>query len=251
METTSNLTTISTPEQAVEELVGDQFVTWLIDYTRHQVGAWEELTALPQTEVTVPKLRRFLLQVFAAERAMWQNSDDSPGFLKFAIANLSECNDPAAEFGLDVLQTNLTIDTWSASWPKLFTALGLNPGDFAKIEPKEATRNYIAELSEVYSTAEWQEAVAAFAAQWMIMPYKFGVIYTLAQRAEGVEVKDLEVLKVLSTQETKSRQLSFELLEKLSFSQATKDMVWQGVSRTLEIEKEFFRSASKYLQTTD
>jgi len=251
METTSNLTTISTPEQAVEELVGDQFVTWLIDYTRHQVGAWEGLAAMPTTEVTIPKLRRFLLQVFAAERAMWENSDDSPGFLKFAIANLSECNDPTAEPGLEVLRANLTIDTWSASWAKMFTALGLNPGDFAKIEPKEATRNYIAELSEVYSTGEWQEALAAFAAQWMIMPYKFGVVYSLAQRVEEVNPKDLEVLKILSSQETKSRQLSFELLEKLSFSQATKDMVWQGVSRTLAIEQEFFGSVSKYLLSTE
>lgn len=251
METPSTLTAISTPDQAVTELFGEQFVTWLVDYTRRETEYFTKNLGQGIVEPDLAHFRRFILQTYAAERAMWNTSDDSPGFLKFAIANLSECQEPVAEHVLSVLEANVSADTWAEAWGRLFTALGLTASDFSRIEPKEVTRNYIAELSEVYSTAEWQQATGSFAAQWMVMPHKFQAIYALAQKTPGLTPRDLEVLKMLSSQETKSQQLAFELLEKISFEQESKELVWQGVSRAMEIEKEFFGSVAKYLEAAE
>src|SRR3989338_11024925 len=108
MEEKGNLTSITPPEQAIQDFAGSQFVVWLCDSVTSQVQVWPVLKKLADKEPDLPKFRKFLLQVYLSERAMWDGADGEPGFLRFAIANLSESDEPAAEHGLEALQSNFS-----------------------------------------------------------------------------------------------------------------------------------------------
>lgn len=247
MEEKGTLTSIHSPEQAIREYAGGQFVVWLCDEIVSQTQRWEVLDKLTEKQPTSPQFRKFLLQLFLSERAMWDGPDGEPGFLRFAIANLSESDDPAAEHALEYLQTSLLDEGLSDYWSRLFEALEMPTADLKRVEPKEITRNYIAELSEVYSNAEWQEAVGSFAAMQVISPFKYEAALKLA-RGLGLGERDTEALKTLSGRVNFSRQLAYELLEKISFSEDFKELIWQGVQKTLSTEEEFLSQVSHYLE---
>ena len=250
MEEKGNLTSITTPEQAIQEFSGSQFVVWLCDSVTSQVQVWPVLKKLADKEPDLPKFRKFLLQVYLSERAMWDGADGEPGFLRFAIANLSESDEPAAEHGLEALQSNFGAEDLSAAWTRLFEGLEMPPEDLKRVEPKEITRNYIAELSEVYSNSEWQEAVGAFVALQVAAPFKFEAILRLAKQL-SLNEKNLEALKTLSARQNKSRQLAYELMEKISFSEVYKYLIWQGATTALAAEEEFLNQASRYLESAE
>ena len=247
MEEKGSLTSITTPEQAIREFSGGQFVIWLCEEVTNQVQAWPILRSLAEKEPGPAKFRKFLLQVYLSERAMWDGADGEPGFLRFAIANLSESDEPAAEHGLEALQSNFAAEDLSASWARLFESLEMPTADLKRVEPQEITRNYIAELSELYSNSVWQEAVGAFVALQVVAPFKFDAILKLA-KGLGLNEKVLEVLKVLASRKIGSRQLAYELLEKISFSEPFKELIWQGATKALEAEEEFLNQASHYLE---
>ncbi len=247
----TNLTSVHNPEQAIHEFVGGQFISWLAETIRHVVSNWPVMEQIAAAHPPAQQLRKFLTQLFLIQQAMWSERDTDPGFLKFAIANLSESNDPAAESALAVLETKFNPaigEHLKTLWLKLFHSLGLSQEELMRLEPKESTRNYIAELSELYSTAEWQTGVGALVSYWILIGPKFQAIYALARQLENFSEKEFEILKLLANYEPQGLSLAHELLEKLSFDPTTKQLIWEGVIRQLGVEQEFLEHTAKYLE---
>ena len=90
---------VNNPQQAIEQLVGEQFIEWLMDQIVRDLAAWPALRVLRDSQAQPEKLRRFLLQRELARQAFWGGRESEPGFLGFAVANLSESDDPDAEAG--------------------------------------------------------------------------------------------------------------------------------------------------------
>jgi pyrroloquinoline quinone (PQQ) biosynthesis protein C len=246
----TNLTSVTNPQQALQEFSGAQFVAWVSDYVSHQVATWPVLAKIVATAPDPQKLRKFLAQVFLAQQAMWSEKDTEPGFLKFAIANLSESDDPSAEPALEILNHKFNAETAALTrnlWLRLFQSLGLAPEELLRLEPKEATRNYISELSEVYSNFEWQTGLGALVAYWLIVPMEFQAISDLSAGLMNTTDKDWEVVKSFTHYQTQAQTLAHELLEKLSFDPDGRQLIWEGVLRQLSAEQEFLDHIGKYL----
>ena len=96
--------TVNTPEQAVEEFVGEQFIEWLMDHIAKQIQAWPVILQMESIQARPEKIKKLLLQRFLAQEAFLGERDKDPGFLRFAIANLSESDDPTAEGALEILE---------------------------------------------------------------------------------------------------------------------------------------------------
>ncbi|OGE74658.1 MAG: hypothetical protein A3K07_02565 [Candidatus Doudnabacteria bacterium RIFCSPHIGHO2_01_43_10] len=239
------------PNQAIADLIGEQFIDWINQYVPQEMQSWAILEEMSTTQSKSEKIKKFVLQVFLANEAFLGSREGDPGFLRFAIANLSESDDPLAETALTILENRRTEELVGHSveqgilktksreqWVILLLTLGFSPEEIERAEPKEPTRNFIAELSEIYSTGEWQTAVGAFAAY----DISENVIRKAMQQMLvklGLNHKDLEILNTENN--------SSMILEKVTFDLESKELVWQGVMRQLEIRKEFLTDLEKYL----
>lgn len=248
---------VTNPEEAIDQFVSDQYLEWVMDYVLHEVRTWESLKQLSSLPTKPEKIKKFMLQRFIAAEA-FLGSEGDPGFLGFAIANLSESSDPVAESALELMEAKKQ-DELSGSgasnsanihrtlWLKLLKGLGISDEELKRVEPKEATRNYIAELSDVFSNSDWQTAMAAFAVHEKIMPEEYSAILALLKANTAVSDSDLEVL----TWHTKAGAKYFletkHILEKIAVDKEGKEFIFDGVRRQLEARKEFYDEMLKYL----
>jgi hypothetical protein len=251
---------LADPNQALEEYIGEQFTEWMMAYVAREVQNWPELLAIKNARPKVEKIRKFMLQRYLAAEAFF-GRDGDPGFLGFAIANLSESNDPSAESALEILEKKrqeemagtghrgeFGFSTHKATWEKLLAALGLSKEDIARAEAKEPTRNYIAELSDVYSNSEWQTAVGAFAAHERSVPEEYDALRVMLAAALQIKDSDLEVLTWHSSTDFKYFINSVHFLEKIVFDPENKNLVFEGVKKQLQIRKAFYAGLSHYLE---
>jgi|SRR3989344_849187 len=260
-ELTDTTNTVNNPDQAVAEFVGEQFIEWLMDYVTHQMQSWPAIRTLSTMTARPEKIKKFMLQRFLAAEAFLGEREGDPGFLRFAIANLSESDDPTAESALELLekkrQEELTghriehgilITAHRELWLRLLRALGLTPEEIERSESKEPTRNYIAELSDVYSTSEWQTAIGAFAAHERAVPEEYRAISALLKKNTSVTDKDLEILTMHIGSDTKYVVNTNHILDKIVYDRETKLLVWEGIRRQLEVRQEFLNGLLKYLE---
>jgi pyrroloquinoline quinone (PQQ) biosynthesis protein C len=202
-----------------------------------------------------------MIQRFIAAEAFTGGREGDPGFLGFAIANLSEAADPEAESVLTILENkkqeelmgnasskNLGKDHHRELWMKLLTSLGAAEEEIRRAEPKEWTRNYIAELSDLYSNGEWQEVAGAFAAHERSIPEEYNTLVSVLKTNTQLSDKDLEVLTWHSGSDIKYIVNSGHVLEKIVFDEDNKRLILQGVSRELEIRKDFLEGLVQHLE---
>lgn len=259
-ELTDSTNPVNNPQQAVAEFVGEQFIEWLMDYISSQIRAWPAIIEIQTARPKPEKIKKFLLQRFLADEAFLGGKEGDPGFLRFAIANLSESDDPSAESALEILEKKRQEESDGQKiergvkifhrelWLRLLKGLGLTPEEIERFEPKEPTRNYIAELSDVYSTSEWQTAVGAFAAHERAIPEEYRAILALLKNNTTLTDKDLEVFTIHLGSDTKYVVNTNHILDKIVFDHPDKLLVWEGVKRQLEIRQEFLASLVKYLE---
>lgn len=255
------LNPVQTPDQAIAEFVGEQFIEWLMEHIVHQMKVWPAMLVLQNAQVKSAKIKKFMLQRFLAAQAILGAREGDPGFLRFAIANLSESDDPEAESALEILESRLSEElaghriergiVYTAHrelWARLLKALGATDEEIDRVEPKEVTRNYVAELSDVYSSADWQTAVGALAAHERSVPEEYRAILSMLKRCTTLTDKDLEILTTLVGTDNKYAVFANHILDKIVFDPATKQLVWDGALRQLNSRQEFLDGIIKYLE---
>lgn len=247
------------PKQAMEQFTGEPFIDWLARYTALQVETWPETVVIRNATPKPEKIRKFLVQRFLASEAFFQGQDGDPGFLGFATGNLSEANDPLSETALEMLEQrkgesvrgNKNASILSATqqhelWLRLLKALGASDEELKRAEPKENTRNYIAELSDLYSNSPWQMALGGFASHEQAVSHEFKIILEMLKKNTALSDHDLEILtRHAETAVDENRQ--GHILEKVVFDLDNKKLVWQGAERQLQIRREFLAGLLKYL----
>src|ERR1700752_5331243 len=95
---------VTNPDQAAAQFAGEQYMEWVLGYIDHQAKSWPSLQALAQANPRPEKSRKFLVQRYLAAEALAGGREGDPGFLGFAVANLSESSDPGAESALEILE---------------------------------------------------------------------------------------------------------------------------------------------------
>jgi ribosomal protein S24E len=256
----SNIHPVNNPKDAITQFVGDQFLEWAMDYLKNQVNSWEFMKAMATAKPKPEKIKKFMLQRFLAAEAFAGGRDGEPGFLGFAIANLSEVSDPMAENALEILENkrreemlgggsenNPTSNVHKDLWLKLLHALGSTDEEIKRAEAKEPTRTYIAELSDVYSNSEWQTTMAAFAAHEKLIPEEYVVLIQMLKNNFGLNEDDLEVLTWHSKSDAKYVIETNHLLERVAVDEEGKTLVFEGMQRQLESRKLFYEGLAKYL----
>lgn len=259
-ESNDKISQVGNPQQAVVEFVGEQFIAWLMAYIPHEMKTWPVMTKLGSIQTKTDKIKKFMLQRFLAAEAFLGTREGDPGFLRFAIANLSESDDSSAESALDtfekIRQEELTghriekgvVQTVHRElWLRLLRALGATDEEIERTEPKEMTRNYIAELSDVYSSSEWQTAVGAFAGHERAEPEEYAAMLKMLKANTDLTDKDLEVLKIHAGNDQSYVISTGHILDKIVYDPENKQLVWDGISRQLEVRKEFLEGIVKYL----
>ncbi len=249
------------PKQALEEYMGEQFIEWLIHYIPQVMENWPIMTRIKSVQAKPEKLKKLILQIFLINEAFLGGREGDPGFLRFAIANLSESDDPLAENALEILEKRrteelighklergMTQTVTRMGWIKLLKALGMTEEEIDRAEPKEHTRNFIAELSDLYSTSEWQTAVGAFVAQEVSEIEESKAILSMLKKQTSLTDKDLQVLENRVGSADQQITTSSRTLDKVAFDQEAKELVWQGVERLLQIRQEFLEGLEKYLE---
>ena len=252
---------VTTPDEAIEQFVGEQFIEWLMDYILHTVKSWPETAALAAGKPKPEKIRKMMIQRYIAAQAFTGGREGDPGFLGFAIANLSEASDPEAESALSLLekkreeelmggasQRSLHKDRHQQLWVRLLKALGATDEEIDRSDPKEWTRNYIAELSDLYSNGEWQEVAGAFAAHERVVPEEYRMELALIRANTDLSDADLEVLTWHSAVDIKYVVNTGHILEKIVFDDDNKRLIFQGVTRELEVRREFLAGLIKHLE---
>lgn len=252
---------IAAPEEAIDQFVGEQFIEWLMEYVVANMRTWPELEVIEKSHPKVERIRKFMIQRFIAAEAFAGGREGEPGFLGFAIANLSEASDPQAESALEILENKQREELQGQSnrqglgknvhkelWVRLLSALGASEDEIQKTEPKEWTRNYIAELSDLYSNGEWQEVAGAFAAHERTVPFEYASILQMIRSNTQINESALEVLTFHSAVDTKYVVNTGHILEKIVFDPDNKKLVWQGVLRELTIRRDFLVSLSRHLE---
>ncbi|MBX4205301.1 MAG: hypothetical protein KW788_03930 [Candidatus Doudnabacteria bacterium] len=253
---------VTTPEEAIEQFVGEQFIEWLLNYTATTVNSWPEIAAIRQAQPKIEKIRKFILQRYIAAEAFAGGREGEPGFLGFAIANLSEASDPEAEAALEILEKKQSEELEGQSakpglgqnhhkelWVRLLRALGASDEEISRSEAKEWTRNYIAELGDLYSNGEWQEVAGAFAAHERSIPEEYGALLAMIRANTQVSDADLEVLIWHTGVDLKYVVNTGHILEKIVFDVENKKLIWQGVTRELQVRQEFLGGLLKHLET--
>jgi hypothetical protein len=248
------------PEGAIENLIGDQFLEWLVRHIDAEVKSWPALQRIASEEVKIEKLRKFLLQRFLTVQAFLGTSAADPGFLGFAIANLSENSDPLAENALGVLEKMRDEEVEGAPaylgrssqrelWIKLLKALGVSAEEISKAEAKEWTRNYVSELSDIYSNGEWQMAMGAFLAHEQSIPVEYRALNDAVKKSASVDTGALEVFAGHAAKDLRYAVNASDMLEKILLDPESKRLVWEGVARQLEARRDYYGSAVKYLES--
>ncbi|OGE80771.1 MAG: hypothetical protein A3H72_02340 [Candidatus Doudnabacteria bacterium RIFCSPLOWO2_02_FULL_48_8] len=229
------------PEEAIQNLLGEQFIEWLFAFIGTEVKAWTELQLLRGAKPRIEKMRKFMLQRFLAEEAFWGSPSGDPGFLGFAIGNLSESNDPLAETSLSLLEQSRSDELGHDRelWLKLLAAMGITDEEFKRAEPKEATRNYIAYLSDVYSNSDWQTAAGAYTAHKLLRAEEYSALSQFLSINLQLSASQLEVFQ--------NPQVPARVLDKIVFDLENKQLVWAGVSGQLATQRDFYKGLSKYL----
>ncbi len=249
-ELTDNTNPVNNPEQAVKEFVGEQFIEWLMNYITDEIGKWPVIHELNSLHTKLEKIKKFMLQRFLAQQAVVGRLDGDPGFLRFAIANLSESDDPTAESALEILeqkrQEELIMPT-EQLWYRLLQSLGASIEEIQRVEAKEPTRNYTAELSEIYSSSDWQTAVGAFAAHERAMMVESQAILAMLQHNSKLTHQDLEIISTHADSKGGYTANANHVLDKIVFDHETKLLVWDGVNRQLTARQEFLNGLAKYL----
>ncbi len=251
---------VGNPTEAIDQFVGEQFIEWLVEYTAHEMRTFLVGTGITKLQPKIEKLRKFMLQRYIAAEAFTGGKEGEPGFLGFAIANLSESADPEAESALEILEKKreeefeglgssrgIKKDVHKSLWVKLLKALGVSDEEIERTEPKEWTRNYIAELSDLFSNGEWQEVAGAFAAHERSVPEENKVLLALL-KSMGIAETDLEILTWHAAADFKYVVNTGHILEKIVFDKDNKQLVWQGVTRQLQIRKDFLNELIKHLE---
>lgn len=259
----NNIRPVTTPEDAIIQFVGEQYMEWLMAYLDHEVKTWPSLKAIAEAKPRSEKIKKFMLQRFLAAEAFTGGRDGDPGFLGFAIANLSESSDPLAENALELLESKRKEEvsgTGVASdqsanvhrqlWMKLLKALQASDEEIKRIEAKEPTRNYISELSDVYSNAEWQTTMAAFAAHEKLIPDEYSAVITMLQNNLQLSSDDMEVLTWHSKSDIKYVIEASHILERAAVDEEGKSMVFEGVKRQLDARRDFYAYLANYLYET-
>ena len=263
MDTNSNsFNTVTTPEQAIKQFVGEPYIEWLLNYVSHTVKLFPEIQHLKEARPKPERIKKAMLQRFLAAEAFVGGREGDPGFLGFAIANLSESNDPLAEGALEILQKKREEELAGHKissgrvhtahrqlWINLLTALGLSEHEIEKAEGKDFTRNYVAELSDLYSSSEWQEAMGAFAAQEKAVFDEYEAWVVMLKANTGLSDKDLEVLTWHNREDVRYLVNTSHVLEKIVFDEENKNLIWGGVNKQLEIRKDFYQQLVKYLES--
>jgi hypothetical protein len=251
---------ITTPQEAIAQFVGEQFIEWLMDYLTLEVKSWESLKSISENKPKPERIKKFMLQRFLAAEAFTGGREGDPGFLGFAIANLSESSDPGAEQALELLEhkrdeemlggggssepgSNIHRDLWI----RLLKGLNISDDEIRHAEAKEATRNYIAELSDIYSNAEWQTTMAAFAAHEKMIPQEYEAIGTMLKNTLQTNEHILEVLTWHAKGDAKYVIEANHILERVAVDQEGKELIFQGVQRQLEARKDYYTAMEKYL----
>jgi pyrroloquinoline quinone (PQQ) biosynthesis protein C len=250
---------MNNPKQALEEYMGEQFIEWLGNYIGQEMHSWPVIAKINGAKPKPEKVKKIAMQMFLVAEAFLGSREGDPGFLRFAIANLSESDDPQAESALEILEKRrmdelighklehgIVHTQKRDQWIRLLKTLGATDEEINRAEPKEPTRNYIAELSDVLSTMEWQTAVGAFASMERSGAEMYKTLVALLKNNVPVTDKDLEVVTNLINAALQVG--SNHILDKIVFDREAKDLVWQGVSRELEIKKEFLEGMEKYLE---
>jgi hypothetical protein len=259
----NNIRPVITPEDAMSQFVGEQYMEWLMNYLDHEVKTWASLKAIAEAKPRGEKIKKFMLQRFLAAEAFTGGRDGDPGFLGFAIANLSESSDPLAENALELLEskrkeeisgtgstTEQSANIHRQLWMKLLKALQASDEEIKRIEAKEPTRNYISELSDVYSNAEWQTTMAAFAAHEKLIPDEYSAVITMLQNNFQLNSEDMEVLTWHSKGDVKYVIEASHILERATVDEEGKAMVFEGVKRQLDARRDFYDALANYLYET-
>ncbi|MBX4187962.1 MAG: iron-containing redox enzyme family protein [Candidatus Doudnabacteria bacterium] len=251
---------VTTPQEAITQFVGEQFMEWVMDFLKNQAMAWESLKVIANARPKPEKIKKFMLQRFLAAEAFTGGREGDPGFLGFAIANLSESSDPAAEHALELLDNKRNeemIGTEGSAdpssnihkdlWLRLLKALGVTDEELKRAEAKEPTRNYIADLADVYSSAEWQTTIAAFAAHEKLIPEEYAAVATMLKSNTQVTENDLEVLTWHAKGDAKYVIETSRILERVAVDDEGKNLIFQGVQMQLQARKDYYEGLSKYL----
>lgn len=251
---------ITKPEEAISQFVSEQYIDWLMDYLDREVKSWHSLSEIGQAKPKPEKIKKFMMQRYLAAAAFTGGRDGDPGFLGFAIANLSEASDPLAESALELLEKKRHEEISGASssvqlgenihqelWLKLLLALGIPEEEIKRAEVKEPTRNYISELSDVYSTHEWQATMAAFAAHEKLIPHEYIAITAMLTGNSQLTPADMEVLTWHTKVDAKYVIETNHILERAAVDQESKDLIFQGIQKQLETRREYYEALAKYL----
>ncbi|MGE5392310.1 MAG: hypothetical protein ACM3NH_01010, partial [Candidatus Saccharibacteria bacterium] len=190
---------LMTPEEATENLFGEQYVEWMLNTAVRTVRAWPEMESMRTATPKIEKIRKFLIQRFIAAEAFLGGKEGDPGFLGFAIGNLSEVSDPLAESALEELEklrdkVSRSSSGERESWVKLLKAVGVTADEIQRAEPKEPARTYIAELSDVYSNSDWQTAIGSFEAQLQCMKPENEALLALIRNNTGLPEAQVEAM---------------------------------------------------------
>lgn len=245
-----NVKNLVRPEEAIENYIGEQFLEWLLETMTTQAQNWPELMQYRQMQVRIEKIRKFLLQRFLAYEAFFGSKEGDPGFLGFAIANLSESPDPLAENALGILEqrrVELAASKHHDLWLKLLKELEVPAEDVDKLEAKEATRNYIAEASDIYSNGEWQTAMGAFLAHERTIPIEYSAITEMLKKNTPLTNSAMEVFSSHAGVEPKYVINTSHMLEKIMIDPESKQLVWDGVVKQMSARKDFYSSLNKNL----
>lgn len=245
---------ITTPEEAVDQFIGEQFTEWAMGYLAKHMAEDQSLAKISSNQWKPEKIRKFMIQEFMAAEAFLGSKESDPGFLRFAIANLSESDDPTAESALEILEKRRQEELSGhfpdrELWIRLLKALGASEEEITNATPKEPTRTYIAELSDIYSNSEWQTAAGAFASHERALSHEYEAIIKMLRANTSLSDKDMEVLIIHTDQQSQRFMAASHIIDKIVFDPENKQMVWDGIKRQMDIRQEFLADLVKYLET--
>jgi len=253
----NNIKPVTNPEEAAAQFAGEQYMDWVMGYIDQQARSWPSLQAIAHSAARPEKVRKFMVQRYLAVEALAGGKDGDPGFLGFAVANLSEASDPGAESALEIMEAKrmeISGPEGQASgplktqWSKLLHGLGASVEELARAEAKEPTRNYVSELSDAYSNGEWQSAMAAFVAQERLVPEECAAMSSLLKSNTELSAADMEVMSWHPKQAAHRAMDASRVLEQVAVDQEGKDLVFQGIRRQLDATHDFYDGLVKYLQ---
>jgi hypothetical protein len=249
----TNVHPVTTPQDAVSQFVGEQFTEWLTEYIEHQVGSWESLGLIARAIPKPDKIKKFMGQRYIVSQVFTGGKDSDPGFLGFAIANLSESPEPMAEHVLDIVQQKrqdeLAVNNGSKKdvWQKLLRAVGLADEEIKRLEAKDAARNYASELSDLYSNADWQTVLAAFYTHEKCITVEYGPVSEMVKNTLSLPNSDLEILSGKMKNDNKHLIEAKHNLERLAVDEEGKNLIFEGVDRQLTARRDFYDALAKYL----